>query len=387
MNTPIEAMNRVIKHSNLSVGGSFNMASAARTIDEHSAALEREKNIISARALNSIPIYTKCTLVFPHLNRVSQHEFDRQYVQRGEYEWVQVATDRWWVKRRTHTVKPGCKIPRFLRLRKVTLSQDNYLYCDCGYYARYGIPCRHVLSIDPTYQLRDFSIRWWKVYDYFAFREGSSDLTKQFLELDCQAPPGKHSGLPSLPADTIFPILSDVSLSYDRWLAIHDHPGPICLNYKDDKYVDPAKHGNLEVDGLPKSPDQSSDDDSAFDADVDPMGVDLTQESWMFEGDDEGATGFSISEEAFVSEVKSDEGKGAYFTLRPYFHSLVSLVDDDDRWTLFAVEKMRKIQKYIKREMFKANPRLKVPEDAEFVSVHHVGLNRTKKRKFPSVAI
>jgi hypothetical protein len=49
---------------------------------------------------------------------------------------------------------------------------------------------------------------------------------------------------------------------------------------------------------------------------------------------------------------------------------------------------MRKIQKYIKQEMFKENPQLKVPEDAEFVSVHHAGLNRnSKKQKFPSVAI
>jgi hypothetical protein len=99
MNTPIEAMNRVIKHSDLSVGGSFNMAAAARTIDEHSTASEREKNIMSARSLNSRPMYTKCTQVFPHLNRISQHEFDRQFTQRVEYQWIQVATDRWWVKR------------------------------------------------------------------------------------------------------------------------------------------------------------------------------------------------------------------------------------------------------------------------------------------------
>jgi hypothetical protein len=320
---------------------------------------------------------------------VSQHEFDRQYTQRGEYQWIRVASDRWWVKRHKNSVKPGCKIPRFLRVRNVTLSTDNYLYCECGYYQRYGIPCRHVLSIDPSYQLRDFSVRWWKVYDYFAFKEGHGQLTKQFLELDSQAAPGKLSRLPSLPIGTIFPLLSDQSLSYDRWKAIHDHPGPICLNYQNDKWVDPAKNGNLEVVGLPNSPAPSSDDEeSAINGDNEPMGVDLTQESWMFEGNDEGATGFSISEEAFVSEVNNDASKGSYFTLRPYFHALVSLVDDDDRWTLFAVEKMRKIQKYIKREMFKENPQLKVPDDAEFVSVHHVGLNRNhKKRKFPSVAI
>jgi hypothetical protein len=67
MNTPIKAMNRVIKHLDLSVGGSFNMAAAARNMDEHSTASEREKNTMSARSVNSIPIYTKCMQVFPHL--------------------------------------------------------------------------------------------------------------------------------------------------------------------------------------------------------------------------------------------------------------------------------------------------------------------------------
>jgi hypothetical protein len=47
---------------------------------------------------------------------------------------------------------------------------------------------------------------------------------------------------------------------------------------------------------------------------------------------------------------------------------------------------MRKIQEDIKREMLNENPHLKVPEDAEFVSVRHDCLNR-KRRKFPTVAI
>ena len=88
MNTPIESMNRVIKHANHSVSGSFSMAEAARTIDKHAAASEREKNILSGRSLNSLPTYTNCIKVLPQLNRVSQHEFDKQYTQRVKYEWI-----------------------------------------------------------------------------------------------------------------------------------------------------------------------------------------------------------------------------------------------------------------------------------------------------------
>ena len=169
-------------------------------------------------------------------------------------------------------------------------------------------------------------------------------------------------------------------------MTIDDHTGPICFNYKNDKWVDTAKHDNLEVDHFPNLPAPSGDEEATIHGDTDPMGVDLTQESGLFDGNDEGATGLSINEEAFVSEVNDEKSKRAYFSLRPDFHSLASLVKDDDCWMLVAVRKMRKIQKEIKQEMFKENPQLKVPEDAEFVSVHHVGLNR-KKRKFPTVAI
>ena len=386
MNTPIESMNRVIKHANHSVSGSFSMAEAARTIDKHAAASEREKNIQSGRSLNSLPTYTKCTKVLPRLNRVSQHEFNQQYLQSVEYEWIRVAKDRWWVKRRQHSVKLGCKIPRFLRLRKVTLSKEKYLYCDCGFFARCGIPCRHVLCLDPTYELRDFSVRWWKVYDYFAFREGYADLTKQLLELENLTAEGKVSNLPSLPDDTVFPILSEkCGLSYKKWKDIHDHDGPICLNYtRNDTWVDPAKSGNLEVDGFSHFLDSASDEESTLNGGTDQMSVDLTQESCLFAGTDEGETGFSITEEPFVSEVADDQGNKSYFQLRPYFHTLISLADNDDRMTLYCQDEMRKIETSMKRMLYTENPELKVPEGAEFVSVNHV-LNR-KKNKVPTVA-
>jgi SWIM zinc finger len=89
-------------------------------------------------------------------------------------------------------------IPRFKRVRVVTLNNNNEGLCSCFYFERFGIPCRHVLHVfckvsvleyEPG--LRDVCIRWHNRYRQYAFTEAASANDKHIQEtieetLQCQ---------------------------------------------------------------------------------------------------------------------------------------------------------------------------------------------------------
>eukprot|EP00978_Attheya_sp_CCMP212_P038709 scaffold194612_cov64-Attheya_sp.AAC.2 len=58
--------------------------------------------------------------------------------------------------------------PIFIRTRTVELVKNQFLVCDCGFWQRFGIPCRHIIHICRGHvSLDDFALRWRK--DYLAF--------------------------------------------------------------------------------------------------------------------------------------------------------------------------------------------------------------------------
>jgi hypothetical protein len=55
------------------------------------------------------------------------------------------------------------------------------LVCSCGYKPRYGIPCRHLFSLEPKYDFNDIYCRWQGSYTLFAFHPSCQSTTKDFL--------------------------------------------------------------------------------------------------------------------------------------------------------------------------------------------------------------
>lgn len=73
--------------------------------------------------------------------------------------------------------KKDSPIPRFHRIRRVTVGKDGICKCSCCYYERVGIPCPHIASVfsmlNPKWEgflHTDLSVRWWSQYNFHGYR-------------------------------------------------------------------------------------------------------------------------------------------------------------------------------------------------------------------------
>jgi len=88
-------------------------------------------------------------------------------------------------------------IPRFVRIRTVTVHQDGTMFCTCNHFERLGLPCVHQASVATTclksqmncgpfqgFTHHDISVRWWSNYMYYAYKSSTpSDMIKKFHQL------------------------------------------------------------------------------------------------------------------------------------------------------------------------------------------------------------
>ena len=82
-------------------------------------------------------------------------------------------------------------IPRFSRVRRVTIDDKGVCKCSSCYFERVGIPCPHIAAVfqtlDPDWKgflHTDVSVRWWSQYHYHGYKLPSHGrLTKLFHEL------------------------------------------------------------------------------------------------------------------------------------------------------------------------------------------------------------
>jgi hypothetical protein len=71
-------------------------------------------------------------------------------------------------------------LPQFKMVHVITL-EGSILVCSCGYKHRYGIPCRHLFSLEPKYDINDIYCCWQGSYALFAFHPSCQSTTKDFL--------------------------------------------------------------------------------------------------------------------------------------------------------------------------------------------------------------
>lgn len=143
------------------------------------------------------------------------------------------------------------------------------MVCSCGYKHRYGIPCRHLFSLEPEYDINDIDSRWQIVYALMAFTPGRDSLTAKFLSRETV----EHSGLrrKSLtPWSGQFPYLLPLSKrTTEEILTVSNSRYPVCWNYQLKDY--PAKYQETVDDDFSDSNEVWVDDD--------PENQDFTQES------------------------------------------------------------------------------------------------------------
>ena len=61
--------------------------------------------------------------------------------------------------------------PQFRSVHKISL-ENGILSCSCCFKKRFGIPCRHLFSVEPNYNTEDIHCRWQKAYSIYCYSEG-----------------------------------------------------------------------------------------------------------------------------------------------------------------------------------------------------------------------
>ena len=82
---------------------------------------------------------------------------------------------------------PWCHLPRFHRVRKLTLKEHDgkkFIHCSCAFYDRTGIPCPHFFYIVDEIELNMIHVRYWKVYH--AHYNENSELGKELVRAQQQ---------------------------------------------------------------------------------------------------------------------------------------------------------------------------------------------------------
>jgi hypothetical protein len=89
------------------------------------------------------------------------------------YMSIRIISITWWVmliigNNIKISTKDGKDVhPRFRRVRVIQwVEGHNVLICDCGYFQRIGLPCRHLFHVKGNISLTDCDIWWYKSYTY-----------------------------------------------------------------------------------------------------------------------------------------------------------------------------------------------------------------------------
>ena len=140
----------------------------------------------------------------------------QQWKLRHEYKSQRMGKDYWLVVGKNINNNPAGLIPRFSRVRQVSVVDDCILLCSCMHFERIGIPCRHQMhvlnTIDAEYagiRHHDVAVTWWNEFFKYGFStepscQKVSSLYHKLLFNDTRGPSlPKGSVLPPIMADMI----------------------------------------------------------------------------------------------------------------------------------------------------------------------------------------
>lgn len=123
-------------------------------------------------------------------------------------------------------------ITQFRRVRVVELIDDSFLQCSCVFFARMGLPCKHILRITNTVTATMCHIRWAK---QFLFQFGNNDRVTDMLVKMQRIGQNNMVPVPSsleLPTTDSYPsFLFDTSTTDgDTMLFLHRHVVPVPMH-------------------------------------------------------------------------------------------------------------------------------------------------------------
>ena len=137
--------------------------------------------------------------------------------------------------------------PRFRRVRVVQwIDGHDVLICNCGYFHRIGLPCRHLFHVKGNICLTDCDIRWYRSYNYHFGR--IPQYTQQVVQILNRV---KEVGVPFVasPLTISRPVYTNCTDSfYFDW--IMTAPSPVMMDECFPERLEDYSPGQFEFDFL-----------------------------------------------------------------------------------------------------------------------------------------
>ena len=144
---------------------------SAQRLSQKAIISTKTRSIIVAKQLNNEKLWSNLP-TSKFLTTLGEGLVIEQLSQRDEYESVRIAHDVFQVRRLLHGQARG-PVPVF-RWVGTVLIRLGRLHCDCCYFERIGIVCRHMMhvltKISPQYpgcSHNDNSVFWWTKYAFY----------------------------------------------------------------------------------------------------------------------------------------------------------------------------------------------------------------------------
>ena len=166
-----------------------------------------------------------------HVTTEGARVFFGRWQSRTEYAHVRIDKDTWLVMCPNPKKKTKEKVPQFHRCRTVRRVDGKHLECDCNFMANFGMACPHILNVTNEVHESCWHVRWWKDYNFWYCRDGTSDADNKLWESLAFENPVYPGVLYDGPDADQYPVLSDPAVPVDAFLKVKDSPKPVVLNY------------------------------------------------------------------------------------------------------------------------------------------------------------
>jgi hypothetical protein len=168
------------------------IGSSANNIQEKNNVCNNLKQAKALQQVSSVPLWLN-TLTSSSVMRYAEGILQQQYTLALKPWFNCVWTDntKWLVRGGIEKGLRGTPVPKFVRT--YTVSQvGTFLLCSCGFFQRFGLPCRHlfvVLVLERGPRPSNCATRWRR--DYLAHGlSGKPELDRLFKEATMQEPIG-----------------------------------------------------------------------------------------------------------------------------------------------------------------------------------------------------
>lgn len=191
-NSAHEGTNNGVKSSAAPILPQHSLDRSASILNQNAQIKANANAIQSANVLSTKALWSKLPTA-QKLTHKGEGLVTAQWKLRNNYVCQRVGDTCWHVAHKSteNRNRPGL-IPKFSRVRKVSLTADQFLLCSCLHFERVGIPCRHQMHVLVSQHEEyagvthhDVSVTWWNEFARYAFssERGCQDISSLYQKL------------------------------------------------------------------------------------------------------------------------------------------------------------------------------------------------------------